>query len=94
MHTVVLKMITMAGIIHQATGDISDKWYGQQAVYRLSMGNFVSNTALFRLALQDAMPWSVYILGHLQEHGTISCLYAALLWVDVCGASWSQVQKR
>ena len=30
------------GIVHQATGEISDKWYGQQAVYRLSMGNFVS----------------------------------------------------
>jgi hypothetical protein len=28
-------------IVHQATGDISDKWYGQQAVYRLSMGNFM-----------------------------------------------------
>lgn len=28
-------------IVHQATGEISDKWYGQQAVYRLSMGNFM-----------------------------------------------------
>eukprot|EP00891_Asterochloris_glomerata_P004139 jgi/Astpho2/4139/Aster-01281 len=28
-------------IVHQATGDISDRWYGQQAVYRLSMGNFL-----------------------------------------------------
>ena len=35
------------GIVHQATGDISDKWYGQQAVYRLSMGNFVSAYAAF-----------------------------------------------
>ena len=34
-----------AGIVHRAmgTGEPSERWYGQQAVYRVSMGNFVSS---------------------------------------------------
>ena len=33
----------IAGIVHRATGmgEPSERWYGQQAVYRVSMGNFV-----------------------------------------------------
>ncbi len=35
--------LDFAGIIHaMGHGEPSAKWYGQQAVYRVSMGNFVS----------------------------------------------------
>lgn len=35
-----------------ATGfEPSDKWFGQQAVYRISMGNFVSAGALYNTPL-------------------------------------------
>ena len=32
----------LAGIIRDYTGDLDDKFFGQQAVYRVSMGSFVS----------------------------------------------------
>lgn len=46
-----------AGIVHHAmgTGEPSERWYGQQAVYRVSMGNFVS-PRLFSLALNCFLP--------------------------------------
>jgi hypothetical protein len=35
-------MLLAAGIVHGAGSEHSPEWYGQQAVYRVSMGNFVS----------------------------------------------------
>ena len=38
-----VKTVKFAGIVHaMGHGEPSAKWYGQQAVYRVSMGNFVS----------------------------------------------------
>ena len=33
---------TPPGIIRDVTGDLDDNFFGQQAVYRVSMGSFVS----------------------------------------------------
>lgn len=74
-----------AGIVHQATGDISDKWYGQQAVYRLSMGNFVS-------VRQLNLPCSRSIAMHLHDmHTMMRC--ADVLWPHVSCAGWSEIQE-
>lgn len=36
----------MPGIVHAGGVDPSERWYGQQAVYRISLGNFVRPLAL------------------------------------------------
>jgi hypothetical protein len=36
-----LMIFATAGIIKDATGELDEKWFGQQAVYRVSMGSFV-----------------------------------------------------
>lgn len=38
------KHASLAGIIRDYTGDLDDKFFGQQAVYRVSMGSFVSRS--------------------------------------------------
>lgn len=68
--------------MHQATGDISDKWYGQQAVYRLSMGNFVSVGLLACCVGFD------YNTG---AHTKVSC--ADVFWPHVSCIDWSEVQE-
>ena len=48
----------VAGIIHaMGHGEPSAKWYGQQAVYRVSMGNFVSS---FHITPKPLTCWRTY----------------------------------
>ena len=45
------------GIIHSAAGvEHSPEWYGQQAVYRVSMGNFVRSPLSCSSAVKEALP--------------------------------------
>jgi len=35
------RLLLCTGIVHAGGVDPSERWYGQQAVYRVSLGNFV-----------------------------------------------------
>jgi len=35
------RLVLCTGIVHAGGVDPSERWYGQQAVYRVSLGNFV-----------------------------------------------------
>lgn len=42
-NTKTITCLSLPGIIRDAAAsELGDKWFGQQAVYRVSMGNFVS----------------------------------------------------
>ena len=32
--------MTNAGVVRQGMGELPDSWFGEQAVYRVSLGNF------------------------------------------------------
>ena len=44
-HPFDLKFTLIAGIVRHFTGEPSDAWFGIQAVYRISLGNFVRSIA-------------------------------------------------
>lgn len=49
-------MLPYAGIMRAAVDfEPSDKWFGQQAVYRISMGNFVSGQHQKGVLVDDAL---------------------------------------
>ncbi len=55
-----LARVLRVGIVRHAAGlpeELSEKWYGQQAVYRVSMGNFVSglNVLCYATAASNAI---------------------------------------
>ena len=82
-----------AGIVHQATGDISDRWYGQQAVYRLSMGNFVSCAIHCACTMMVLLACVASLIGPADTLAMRQCIspdftlihaarvHAALVWV-------------